>query len=65
MLVSAVNNFRTLGIAASIAIGGTAGVGASVAVRVVELHTDASIAANAIVNARNNIEIIADSRAPS
>ena len=60
VLVSAVNNFRTLGIAASIAIGGSAGVGASVAVRVVELHTDASIAANAIVNARNNIEILAD-----
>ena len=60
VLVSAVNSFRTLGIAASIAVAGTAGVGASVAVRVVELHADASIAANAVVNARNNIEVRAD-----
>ncbi|MDQ0612685.1 hypothetical protein QF046_000326 [Microbacterium sp. W4I4] len=62
VLVSAVNSFRTLGIAASIAIGGSAGVGASVAVRVVELHTDASIAGGAVVNARNNIEVRADAR---
>ncbi|HKT57060.1 MAG TPA: hypothetical protein VJR25_09840, partial [Microbacterium sp.] len=57
VLVSAVDNFRTLGIAASIAVAGTAGVGASAAVRVVELHDDASIGDSAVVNARNNVEV--------
>ncbi|TAM91272.1 MAG: hypothetical protein EPN43_04655, partial [Jatrophihabitans sp.] len=61
LLVSAENNFRTLAIAASIAISGTAGVGASTTVRVVELHDDAYLGNNVVVNARNNIELHADS----
>ncbi|HET7465666.1 MAG TPA: hypothetical protein VFL29_03300, partial [Candidatus Dormibacteraeota bacterium] len=60
LLVSAENSFRTLGIAASIAIGGSAGVGASAAVRVIELHDDAFLGAHVVVNTTNNIELHAD-----
>ncbi len=61
LLVSAENNFRTLGIAASIAIAGDADVGASATVRVMELHDDAYLGAHVIVNTTNNVELHADS----
>ncbi|HXA73572.1 MAG TPA: hypothetical protein VNV83_04970, partial [Acidimicrobiales bacterium] len=61
LLVSAENNFRTLGIAASIALAGDAGVGASATVRVMELHDDAYLGAHVIVNTTNNVELHADS----
>src|SRR5439155_23972020 len=49
--VSAGNQFHELGIAASLAIGGSAGVGVGAAVRFVNLNTDAYMKPSAKVNA--------------
>src|SRR4029078_11009380 len=57
--VTAGNKFRELEIAASIAIGGTAGVGVGVGVGVVNLNTDAFIASSAKVYAAKDIKISA------
>ena len=60
--VAAANQFYELGIAASLAIGGTVGVAVPVGVRVVNLTTEARIDGNAQVNARNNIVVTADAK---
>jgi hypothetical protein len=49
--VAAGNNYYALGIAATLAIGGTAGVGVGVGVHIVSLNTDAYIDDGAYVNA--------------
>jgi len=60
--VSAANQFYQLGIAFTLAIGGSAGVSIPVAVRVVTLDTYAYIGTGTAVNARNSISVTADGK---
>jgi hypothetical protein len=60
--VAAANQFYELGIAASLAIGGTVGVAVPVGVRVVNLTTEARIDGSSWVNARNNVSVTADAK---
>src|SRR4029077_1915820 len=55
--VAAANQFHELGVAASLAIGGTVGVGVGIGVHLVTLNTDAYIDDAAQVNARNDITV--------
>jgi len=57
VVVASGNNYRTLGLAASVAVSASAAIGASAAMRVVDLHSDALIDHNAVVNARQNISV--------
>ena len=60
--VAAANQFYELGIAGSLAIGGTAGVAVPVGVRVVHINADAFIDNNTKVNARNDISVTATAK---
>ncbi len=60
--VSAANQYYELGIAASLAIGGTAGIAVPVAVRVVGIDTYSYIGTGSHVNARNNIAVTANGK---
>ena len=55
MRVAAGNQYYELGIAATLAIGGTAGVGVGVGVHLVNLNTDAYIDDAAHVNAAKDV----------
>src|SRR5262249_11828006 len=56
--VAAGNQFHELGIAATLAIAGTAGVGVGVGVHLVTLNTDAYIDDTASVNAAKDIAVL-------
>ncbi len=58
VLVAAANQYYGIVVAASVA-GGTVGVGPGVSVGVIELNTDAYVDDSAIVNAANDITILA------
>ena len=60
--VSAANQYYELGIAASLAIGGTAGIAVPIAVRVVGIDTYSYIGTGSTVNARNNIAVTANGK---
>src|SRR5439155_14211294 len=60
--VAAANQFYELGIAGSLAIGGTAGVAVPVGVRIVHINTDAFIDNSTKVNARGDISITANAK---
>ena len=55
--VVAANQYYELGVAATIAVSGGAGVGAGVAVRLVHLTTEAYIDSSAMVKAEGNVEV--------
>ncbi len=58
--VAATNVFHEIGVAATIAIGGDAGVGVGIGVHLVTLTTDAYINSGATVRANNNIKVLAN-----
>ena len=60
--VAAANQYYSLGIAAALAIGGTAGVAVPVAVRVANIDTYAYIGTGTTVRALNNIEVTAQGK---
>ena len=60
--VSAANQYYELGIAASLAIGGTAGIAVPVAVRAVGIDTYSYIGTGSAVNARNDIAVTANGK---
>src|SRR5262249_38577434 len=60
--VAAGNSFHEIGVAATLAIAGTAGVGVGVGVHLLTLNTDAYIDDSAQVNANDNIEVTANGK---
>ena len=58
--VAAANQYHEIGVAASLAIGGSAGVAVPVGVRVATVTTNAYIGSGATVNARQDITITAN-----
>ncbi|HEY3921306.1 MAG TPA: carbohydrate-binding protein, partial [Gaiellaceae bacterium] len=58
--VAATNVFHEIGVAATIAIGGDAGVGVGIGVHLVTLTTDAYVNSGATVRANNNIKVLAN-----
>ena len=60
--VAAANQFYELGIAVSVAVGGTAGVAVPVGVRVANIDTSAWVGNNAAINAMRDIAITANSK---
>src|SRR5207237_267304 len=57
--VAAANQYYELGVAASLAIGGSVGVAVPITVRIVNIDTYAYIGSGTTVNARNDISITA------